>query len=147
MTQQWTPSMIRLIQLNIVLHLGPASAAHVRFWRELWFGESLENLSPEGPKRIEGFKDAKARLDVLSNSLDKIGPNNLWVMGGNTPSFADFVLGSHMWFLKLLITKEEWDDVKRWNSGRWASLVEALEKWEDGTGDESELWKPEQGNT
>lgn len=134
--------MLLLIQLDIVHHLSEKSSAHVRFWREQWFGHTLEELRPAGPKRVEGFKDAKERLDKLNIMLNNNRDGNLWVMGGNEPSFADFVLGSHLWFWRLLLAKEEWDDVKTWHDGRWARVVEALSSWEDGIGDESDIWAP-----
>ena len=134
--------MFPLIVAATNKQLNPYSEEYFRRTREAFLGGKLEEIRPAGPKREQGFKDLKAKLDELSPLMDKNGEGKLFVMG-DTISFADFLISSAFFFFKIMVPDEEWKEVASWNGGRWGKHFEALKKYEAGVGDETELWKPE----
>jgi glutathione S-transferase len=134
------PALSPLIIARIHSRLNPRSEAYFRSTREASLGEKLEDVRPPGPKRERGFKGLKTQLDMLNGFLDNIGSGKPFVMG-DTLSFADCVLGGWLFFLKLMIDSEEWQEVACWNGGRWARVLATMEQWEAGKGDE-EVYHP-----
>jgi glutathione S-transferase len=134
------PALSPLIAARIHSQLNTGSQTYFRSTREVLIGGKLEDLRPPGPKRDEGFKDLKARLDMLSGLLDKSSSGKPFVMG-DTLSFADYVLGGWLLFLKVMINPKEWQEVAGWNEGRWARVLTAMEPWEVGKGEE-EVYHP-----
>ena len=133
--------MFILIVATTNKQLNPYSEKYFRRTREALLGGKLEEIRPAGPKREQGFKKFKAGLDELSAFMDKNGEGKLFVMG-DTISFADFLIGSWLFFFKVMVPDEEWKELASWNSGRWGKHFEALQTYEAGVGDETEVWKP-----
>lgn len=102
----------------------------------------LEEICPAGPKRTSMLDTMKSKFDALDKILETNGEGKLFVMG-DTLSFADLQIASFLFFFKLMVEEQEWEEVAGWNDGRWRKLMEALKQYEEGVGDESEAWKPE----
>lgn len=86
---------------------------------------TLEGLrvSPEQQNiQWEKVKDIFGKFDEM------IKEDGIWVMG-NTPSFADFVIGSLLITVKAIYGKEsgEWKRIMSWHGGRWKRLMRGLD--------------------
>ncbi|KAL0961285.1 hypothetical protein HGRIS_006245 [Hohenbuehelia grisea] len=110
----------------------PPSAEHFRRAREAQFGKSWEELLPsEGAQRQEEWAKARAGYDVLDGLLQESG--GPYVMG-DTLSFADVTIGSFLLAFKRLLGEEspEWQDLRKWNEGRWVQRLQAAERYLGG---------------
>lgn len=130
-----------LIVAKTCAQLNPRSQEYFRRTRELMFSSKLEDICPQS-KRSEAIAAAKSKLDGLDDTLRKNGEGKLFVMG-NTPTFLDILLASYFCFFRLLALEEEWSQVASWHGARWAKLLEILQPYEEGRGDDMEAWTPE----
>ncbi|TEB27773.1 hypothetical protein FA13DRAFT_1666819 [Coprinellus micaceus] len=91
--------------------------------------EKLEDIPLTPEYRAELWDKAKESFDAFDAKLkDREGKHSgEWYEGGQL-TFADFVLGAYLiWILKVWGEESrEWKDVKQWNDGRWATIVQRL---------------------
>lgn len=132
--------MFSLTVASIDNKLSPYAQRYHRHSREQWFGR-LEDVMPPGPKRDEGFRALKSKFDELDKLL-KHGAKDRYTIGDGV-SFADLHFCANLRWFRLFITPEEWAEVATWSGGRWLKHLQVLQQWEEGVGDESEVWKPE----
>lgn len=121
-------SQFALPAVNAVLN--PRSAEYFRRTREASLGMTMEQLLPSGERREKQWK----RLEDAVGNMDKwFGKDSLLIGGSpDTPIFADFELaGRFIWAKKVFgADSEEWKSMSSWHGGRWARLVQSLEKYE-----------------
>ena len=103
------------------------SEEYFRRSKELSFGRTLEEMVPVGAERVAQwakFRDGMSKIDECLGKTDTKGP---FVMG-DTISWADFFISSHLIFLKIVWGEdsEEWKDIASWNEGRWKNLLCAV---------------------
>jgi hypothetical protein len=93
--------------------------------------------SPRGSTELPGILDVNPNPNesgiVNNNPQGSSGSNNSdyrrWVMGSIGPTFADFVLGSYIRWIKTMGDDELWKMVSSWNGGRWVRHLDKLEPW------------------
>ncbi|KAI8976418.1 hypothetical protein BD414DRAFT_168303 [Trametes punicea] len=112
--------------------LHEASRAHYKHARESQWGERMEEWAPPGSEARdmhwgaleEAFGKVKGWLETEPESGRK------FVMGDG-PSFADFVLGARLMWMKKILGDEsdEWNAVEKWHDGRWAQLLNDLDEY------------------
>jgi glutathione S-transferase len=120
--------------------LNPVSQDHFRISRENLFGAKLDEIRPVGPKREEGLKTLQQQLSMVASLLDKNGSDSKFVMG-ESASFADFVLGGALTWARWCLAPEEWEELTKWNDGRWGKMFALLEQWGAVRGDQ-EAYSP-----
>jgi len=111
--------------------LTSGSEGYFRFHREKAFGKTMETLTPTGPARDVEWAKAKAGLSVMDGWL-QAGKDEGPYFTGKTPSFADFVVGARLMWIRQIFGEDspEWTDMKTWNDGRWAAYAEGLKPYE-----------------
>ncbi|KIJ49678.1 hypothetical protein M422DRAFT_205202 [Sphaerobolus stellatus SS14] len=103
---------------------------YFRETREKWEDMRLEDESPPGPIRDGHWKALEDGFDKLATVLDKNGPDG-FVAGGTEPTRADFIIISHILWIKAVLGKECEDyGFSGWNNGRWAQLLKKTEAWQ-----------------
>ncbi|KAF9054807.1 hypothetical protein BJ165DRAFT_1337959 [Panaeolus papilionaceus] len=110
--------------------LNPASEKYFYRTRSEMFGAPLETLLPTGAAFEEGWAKLKAGLDVIDGWYQTTDVDGVFLMGDKL-GWSDIMLISYLKWVTLIWGKEEakWKDIARWNGGRWAKLVDALEKY------------------
>ncbi|EKM75008.1 hypothetical protein AGABI1DRAFT_116585 [Agaricus bisporus var. burnettii JB137-S8] len=94
--------------------------------RAKMFGMSMADFEPKGEARVEAWKKVKDAFDTLESWMKKT-PGPFFM--GETVSFADFVIGGLLNEFSMCMGEDsqEWQDVLKWNNGRWATLKKKLE--------------------
>lgn len=89
---------------------------------------SLEDMEPKGEEKVKAWKAVEKIFDTLHGWLSK--SQGEFFMG-KTVSFADFVVGATLQFMKITYGEdsEEWNDVMTWNNGRWAAYQRSMEPY------------------
>lgn len=127
---QWNVLLYTVMQTHS--QMNPRSGEYWRRTREKMFGKKLEEVGPEG---------SEARELAWKNILDLLSEVDLWMRDneqgtvfvcGKEPTFADFVVGSHLTWMKRVLGAQSagYQELMVVNDGRWALLVEGLNKWE-----------------
>lgn len=106
--------------------LNARSEAFFRRTREASFGKRLEELAPAGSElRAKRMVQVKAGFDKVDGWLRESG--GPWVEGEEL-TYADITIASWVkWFS--LVVPEEWGVMATWHGGRWAALLESVEKY------------------
>ena len=109
--------------------LNPPSAEYFRRTREEMFGRSLEDLVPQGEKGEAEWAKFRAGLGRVDGWYAKTGGPFLL---GDAPSWADFVVASHVIWWKNVWGEEskQWNDVSKWHGGRWNAILENLKDYQ-----------------
>ncbi|KII88641.1 hypothetical protein PLICRDRAFT_631738 [Plicaturopsis crispa FD-325 SS-3] len=106
--------------------LRPRGEEYFRRTREADYGVRLEELSPAGSEvRTSGMKQVKAGFDTVDGWLQQ--SEGAYVMG-DTVSFADITIASWVGWFKLVVP-EEWEAISTWHGGRWAKILDNMEKY------------------
>ncbi|KAF7302793.1 Glutathione transferase fungal specific class A [Mycena kentingensis (nom. inval.)] len=98
----------------------PASFPYLNPAGQRYFLESgrvPEVLS--GDARIAKWAEVKEGLAAFDKY---IGAGREWFTGDSI-SYADFILAGDLRWAKVVLEKEEWDELASWNGGRWGRLV------------------------
>ncbi|KAJ3513524.1 hypothetical protein NMY22_g15015 [Coprinellus aureogranulatus] len=108
---------------------GAFSRVRARDFHAIYKTEKLEDVPLTVEHRQELWSKAKGCFDALDTRLKELADKNggPWYEGGK-PTFADFVIGGYLlWVVKVCGEgSKEWSDLKQWNEGRWAKIVEKL---------------------
>lgn len=88
----------------------------------------MENLAPTGEEDVVQWKKLKDGFEKIDGWIRANGEGSRYVMGDN-PCYADLWIAAYALWIKLVLPKK-WDDVKSWHGGRWAKLVQEMEKYE-----------------
>ncbi|KAF9022821.1 hypothetical protein BDZ89DRAFT_1070411 [Hymenopellis radicata] len=105
--------------------LNPASQAFFKPSKENMFGKKLEDFAPRGEEGAREWEKVKAGFDAM----DKWYGDNPFVLGDQL-SFADMEIAAFVLWIQTVLGVEsrEWKDVSTWNGGRWAQLLDGLQK-------------------
>jgi glutathione S-transferase len=109
--------------------LNPVSQKYFRADREKTFGKTLETMTPSGAAREGPWGEVKIGFNKADGWLQR--SNGPWFLG-ETLSFADFVVGSRLMWIRQIFGEDspEWNEIKTWNEGRWAKFSEGLKQYE-----------------
>jgi glutathione S-transferase len=105
--------------------LNPESKEYYIRTRAERFGVPWEQLAPL-EKREEQWNELRVSCDTVDGWYSK--STGQFILG-DTPCFADFELAARFKWIEYCFEKQEWEEVKSWNGGRWGKLVEAIEKY------------------
>jgi len=102
------------------------------YFRKTKSAVKMEDLYPAGEKKDIEWKKVETGFDRMNQWF---GKEDGFVMGGSeTVTFADFVLGGYLIWLKSVFGPEsdEWKDIsEKWNGGRWGRFLKSLEQYEE----------------
>ncbi|TBU48540.1 hypothetical protein BD309DRAFT_853559 [Dichomitus squalens] len=113
--------------------LNPRSAEYFRRTREAMDGEKLEDWTPAGSeKRERHWRGVERALDTFAEWLGTYGNREKLFFTGVDISYADITVASFLIWIERVLGKDskEWQDVLRWNNGRWARFMDAFRKYE-----------------
>ncbi|KAJ7645542.1 hypothetical protein DFH06DRAFT_1211663 [Mycena polygramma] len=112
--------------------LRPSSEEYFVRTREASFGKKLPDVVPTGEAHEEAWKKVEDGFGKVDKWLNE-GPNKgaPFVMGDQV-SFADFMIAGEMQWCKTGFGEDSelWKDMMKWHGGRWAKLVNNLQKYE-----------------
>ncbi|EGN94156.1 hypothetical protein SERLA73DRAFT_78076 [Serpula lacrymans var. lacrymans S7.3] len=114
--------------MNVVVapKLYPKNEEYFKKQAEVRFGVKWEDISPVGPKRDADWKNTKAAFGIIDGWYSKSGGK--WIMG-DTFSYADILVAAWMRCFSVAFDKDQWEEVKSWNGGRWDDIVEEINKY------------------
>lgn len=87
---------------------------------------SWEELTVHGEERTKTLESFNAALGELAEAYRKTGGPFL---EGNTPSYADLIVGGWLQFFKATLPSKEWESVQSWHGGLWKNLHLVLEEY------------------
>ncbi|KAK1834282.1 hypothetical protein QBC39DRAFT_343773 [Podospora conica] len=90
--------------------------------------KSWDDFKVEGEVREAVKKGMEAMMGRLWEVLveGERGGGRVFVLG-ETPCYADFIVGGWLRLLRATLGREEWDEVRSWQGGFWGRLHDALE--------------------
>lgn len=91
-------------------------------------GAKFETFSPEGEVRNKQYGAAKDGLTKIAGFLDKNGEGSFHLFGDKF-TFGDCIAAGWLTFAKATSPPGVWDVVSTWDGGRWAKLVDSVEKY------------------
>ncbi|KAK0482764.1 hypothetical protein IW261DRAFT_1550505 [Armillaria novae-zelandiae] len=109
--------------------LSPRSEVFYRKQREEWSGVTIEDMILHGEHRARQLALVKDDLSKVDKWMTK---GQIFVMGLETPTFADFVMCAWISFLRIALGEDspEWKELSSWHDGRWGKLVQSFAKYE-----------------
>ncbi|KAJ7146362.1 hypothetical protein C8R44DRAFT_757257 [Mycena epipterygia] len=109
--------------------LNLASQDYFRRTREKLFGQRLEDVVPTGDRHIHTWKKLKEAFELVDGWIRKNGPDSKYLMGENV-CYADIIVAGYLRWAKVVLGKEQWEEISSWHGGRWANLMKALEQYD-----------------
>ncbi|KAF9531529.1 hypothetical protein CPB83DRAFT_891879 [Crepidotus variabilis] len=123
----------RLFLISVVNILNPSSEEYWRRTRTARLKvEKLEDAIPKG-------EDAEVRWATFESELERVAK---WFLSesqetafkfvmGNQPIWADIVVAAELIWMKLVwgAESDQWNEVARWDDGKWSGLLEAMEPY------------------
>jgi len=132
------PSVLPFILPKEVSMLNEESQDFLRSLLKVFFGRSVEELTPERENGDWERQWAKVKkgfelVDTWYQQSDGAGSdgNPSWVLGDRI-SFADLGMAGYLRWIRTWLGEdsEEWKDLKSWSGGRWGTLLDRLEPQE-----------------
>ena len=109
------------------------SRPYFRETREKWAGGKLEELAPAGSeKRAKCWETIRKGMNKIATKwLEADGKEKLFFMGDSI-SYADITVAGFLVWIKIVVGEDskDWQDVLKWNDGRWARFMEAFKRYE-----------------
>lgn len=112
--------------------MNPRSREWYRKTREAELGRTLEEIGPEGSQEREMlWKNILDVFSQVSSWMEENEKGSVFVCG-KEPTFADFVIGSHLTWVKRVLgpQSKEYQELMVVNGGIWALLADGLAAWE-----------------
>ncbi|KAJ7112858.1 hypothetical protein C8R43DRAFT_961716 [Mycena crocata] len=108
--------------------LNPPSAAYFRRKWETLLSKPMEDITPRGEDDIiewQRVKDVFGKVDewILAN-----GEDSAYIMGDILCWAEIYMVGYLHW--AAMVVPENWEEMKLWHGGRWATLLRNFEKYE-----------------
>jgi len=99
-------------------HATFAQRAGVRSW---------DDFAVRGEERVLKLVSFKAALEEFAKIYRRrdMGP----FLEGDTPMYADLIVGAWLQFVKRTLPAEEWSQIQAWQDGLWGALDKALEQY------------------
>lgn len=110
--------------------LNPPSNAYWWPTRQASFGMPMSDYYPK-PEKLPGqWAELENGFSVVAKWYVG-GGEQLFVMGGDTPSWGDVVIASWLYWIRWIYGPEsaEWKGVEGWDNGRWKKLLDAMKKY------------------
>jgi len=121
---------LRAVYVGVPAKLNPPSSEYFTRTRTKRFGvNTWEEISPKTDdasdpnSRAAHLKELQAGLAELDGWLKLSGGGGKWVMGDHL-SWADVLMGR--WLLWFSRVAEDWEEIKRWNDGRWSRFLDNI---------------------
>ncbi|EAU82645.1 hypothetical protein CC1G_07927 [Coprinopsis cinerea okayama7 len=100
-----------------------------------WFGnpKSLLDLLPlKKEDEDKGWEAAEKTFAGLDARVPGRGKEVGWYLGGESPTFVDFVLGGFLIYLKSIYGEESegWKRIVGWNEGKWGAFLDKLSAYQ-----------------
>ncbi|KAJ7704839.1 hypothetical protein B0H17DRAFT_1326369 [Mycena rosella] len=108
--------------------LNPTSEAYIRRTREAMWRKTLEELTPKGAEDVVQWAKVKEGFGKMDEWIGASGEGSAYIMG-DAPCYADMWIAGYVVWIKLILP-DKWEDMKLWHGGRWATLLQNLEKYE-----------------
>ena len=124
------PDLAQILLSATNAQLNPKSEEYFRRTREAAYGAKLEDWTPAGSEiRENRWKGVEEALDTLARWLSADGKEKLFFM--SDISYADITVAGCLLGANMLLGKDskEWQDILRWNDGRWARFMDAFEEY------------------
>ncbi|KAG0708473.1 hypothetical protein DFH29DRAFT_892774 [Suillus ampliporus] len=122
-----TRGTIKMATVKGAQKLNPESREFYIRTRTERFGIPWEQFAlPE--KREEQWNILRAACNTVDGWYAK--SSGQFILG-DTPCFADFIVAGRFKWMQYCFEKQEWEEVKSWNGGRWGKLVDATDKYLD----------------
>lgn len=111
----------------------------VKTRQALYRVKDLGEVCPRGEGRVQVWKKMKREFDLLDGWMSREEGAGEFVMG-ETPSYADFILGGMFMMMKAIPSGPErdgeefdtmWDVMKDWHGARWKRLMDGLAPYVD----------------
>ncbi|EGN96916.1 hypothetical protein SERLA73DRAFT_111690 [Serpula lacrymans var. lacrymans S7.3] len=118
--------MFPLVLTAVHARILPTNVPYFRQSTEMRVGMTLEEISPEGPKREQHWKNAKDFLGVIDGWYSKSDGERIM---GDTFSYADIIVGGWIRCFSGLFEGEKWEEISTWHGGRWGRLLEEVNKY------------------
>ena len=92
----------------------------------------ISSVCPTGDARTAALDKMKAEFGLLDVWLKSAGEGQGPFMTGKEVSYLDFCVASPVLWMKRIYGEDsvEWEALKSWHGGRWASLLQALTPYE-----------------
>jgi len=110
--------------------LNPRSEEYFRRTREKAFGKAIEEVAPKGEAADAEWAKLKDGLTKVDAWYAKNGGKGPFLLG-ETASWGDIVFASFLMTARTLWGEDsqQWKDISSWNNGRWAGIIDALQKY------------------
>jgi glutathione S-transferase len=108
--------------------MNPTSAAYFRRTREESWGKTLENLTPKGEEDAVEWKKLKDGFGKVDEWIRANGESSRFIMG-DVLCYADMWMAAYALWIKLVLP-DRWEELSSWHEGRWARLLQEMEKYE-----------------
>jgi glutathione S-transferase len=125
--KQCKQALYEIIILGVHNILNPRSQEYFRRTREE-NNIKLEERSPVGPTRDEQFKSLQKGFTRLAKCYEKNGNDSKFIMG-NQISYGDFLVASWLLCAERAIGQNEWDEIMKFDEGRWKRLLKGLDEY------------------
>ncbi|PIL22626.1 hypothetical protein GSI_15317 [Ganoderma sinense ZZ0214-1] len=125
------PDLLQIMLPATHAQLRAKSDKYFRATRETRFGAKLEEFAPVGSeKRERHWKGIEQALDTFAQWLSAGGQEKLFFLGDRI-SYADMTVAGFLVWIKIVLGEDskEWQDVLKWNDGRWARFMDAFTKY------------------
>ena len=107
------------------------TAVYFRETRERMFGSKLEEIAAKGEAREASLEKLRGAFEVFVGRLDESGKKTTYLLG-DTPCYADFVVGANLQWLRALLGEESdlWRMTASVADGRLMKYLEDLRQYE-----------------
>ncbi|KAF7296822.1 Glutathione transferase fungal specific class A [Mycena indigotica] len=107
--------------------LNPPSATYFRATREVMFAQTMEDMLPAPGSERETTQWAKvqAAWNTIDGWLTTAGTK---YFGGAERNYADLYVAAYVFWIRTVFTEDKWRDFATWHGGRWALLLDTVEK-------------------
>ncbi|KAH6892747.1 hypothetical protein BKA70DRAFT_1324008 [Coprinopsis sp. MPI-PUGE-AT-0042] len=127
------PNLYPFIVPTTINVITPASREYFRTTREAFFKSTLEDLAPKGEARESEWEKVKGMFEAFGSWYDgeNLGGARKWITGEHA-TYPDLVIAAAcMWLIRVLgEDSAEWKEIKEWQGGRWAKLLEDCSVYE-----------------
>ncbi|KAF8660904.1 hypothetical protein AX16_001532 [Volvariella volvacea WC 439] len=128
------PALSQFSMPKTVEILTPDGIEYFRRTREGYvYKKKLEEVVPkketgDWDREWKNFEEGLGKVDAWFVSG---GQDGKAFVTGDSPTFADFVIGGYLTWVKLIFGEDsrEWRDIVSWHGGRWGRLIGGLEPY------------------
>ncbi|EGN99550.1 hypothetical protein SERLA73DRAFT_106153 [Serpula lacrymans var. lacrymans S7.3] len=123
--------MLQIIAVIVSAKLNPISAEHFKKDTAKRLGAKWEDISPEGPRREQDWKNVKEVLGIIDGWYSKSDGKHIM---RDTFSYADIIVGAWVRCFNGVFEGEKWEEMRSWHDGRWGKIAEETNKYLNQSG-------------